>query len=98
MKKSKICLTSPIITVSSSLLMMHYNTLVVTMGLPFSLHKDSVLNQASAKEVAGLIKQIREEGIKAVFVENIADSRLIEQIANETGANIGGKLYSDTFW
>ncbi|MEL0322531.1 MAG: zinc ABC transporter substrate-binding protein, partial [Gammaproteobacteria bacterium] len=30
-----------------------------------------------------------------VFVENIADSRLIEQIANETGAKIGGKLYSD---
>ena len=55
----------------------------------------STESEASAKEVAGLIKQIREEGIKAVFVENIADSRLIEQIANETGANIGGKLYSD---
>ena len=55
----------------------------------------STESEASAKEVAGLIKQIREEGIKAVFVENIADSRLIEQIANETGASIGGKLYSD---
>ena len=55
----------------------------------------STESEASAKEVAGLIKQIRKEGIKAVFVENIADSRLIEQIANETGANIGGKLYSD---
>ena len=55
----------------------------------------STESEASAKEVAGLIKQIRKEGIKAVFVENIADSRLIEQIANETGAKIGGKLYSD---
>ena len=55
----------------------------------------STESEASAKEVAGLIKQIREKGIKAVFVENIADSRLIEQIANETGAKIGGKLYSD---
>ena len=55
----------------------------------------STESEASAREVAGLIKQIRKEGIKAVFVENIADSRLIEQIANETGANIGGKLYSD---
>ena len=55
----------------------------------------STESEASAKEVAGLIKQIRKEGIKAVFVENIADSRLIEQIANETGSSIGGKLYSD---
>ena len=55
----------------------------------------STESEASAKQVAGLIKQIRKEGIKAVFVENIADSRLIEQIANETGAKIGGKLYSD---
>ena len=55
----------------------------------------STESEASAKEVAGLITQIRKKGIKAVFVENIADSRLIEQIANETGAKIGGKLYSD---
>ena len=55
----------------------------------------STESEASAKQVAGLIKQIRKKGIKAVFVENIADSRLIEQIANETGANIGGKLYAD---
>ena len=55
----------------------------------------STESEASAKQVAGLIKQIRKKRIKAVFVENIADSRLIEQIANETGAKIGGKLYAD---
>lgn len=50
---------------------------------------------ASAKGVARLITQIRREKIKAVFVENISDPRLIEQIARETGVKIGGKLYSD---
>jgi zinc/manganese transport system substrate-binding protein len=55
----------------------------------------STEEQPSAKGVARLIAQIRRERIKAVFVENISDPRLIEQIARETGVKIGGKLYSD---
>ncbi|MEM0946183.1 MAG: zinc ABC transporter substrate-binding protein [Pseudomonadota bacterium] len=51
--------------------------------------------EASAADVAEMITQIREEGISAVFVETITDNRLLEQIANETGAVIGGTLYSD---
>jgi zinc/manganese transport system substrate-binding protein len=51
--------------------------------------------EASAKDVARLIQQIRREKVTAVFVENISDQRLIEQIARETGAKIGGTLYSD---
>lgn len=53
----------------------------------------STESEASAKDVARLIRQIRDEDIKAVFVENVADARLLEQIAAETGARIGGKLY-----
>ena len=64
----------------------------LTFKAPQGLSTDS---EASAKEVAALIRQIRKESITAVFVENISDSRLIEQIASETGATIGGKLYSD---
>lgn len=55
----------------------------------------STESEASAKDVAALIDQIRKEGVRAVFVENISDTRLIEQIARETGAKIGGTLYSD---
>ena len=55
----------------------------------------STESEASAADVAKLIRQIRAENIKAVFVENVADSRLLEQISNETGAVIGGALYSD---
>ena len=47
----------------------------------------------SAKDVAGLIDQIRANDIKAVFLENVTDSRLLERIAEETGAVIGGTLY-----
>ncbi len=53
----------------------------------------STESEASAQHVSRLIDQMREEGISAVFVENITDSRLLEQIADETGATIGGTLY-----
>ncbi|MBJ3775590.1 metal ABC transporter substrate-binding protein [Acuticoccus mangrovi] len=49
----------------------------------------------SARDVAALIRQIRDEGIGAVFLENISDARLIRQIASETDARIGGRLFSD---
>ena len=55
----------------------------------------STESEASAKDVARLIQQIRERDIRAVFIENIGDSRLLEQIADETGAVIGGTLYPD---
>ncbi|MFL5180708.1 MAG: metal ABC transporter substrate-binding protein [Microvirga sp.] len=51
--------------------------------------------EASAKDVARIIQQIRREKIPAVFLENISDQRLVERIAKESGARIGGKLYSD---
>ncbi len=51
--------------------------------------------QPSARDVARLIQQIKKEGVKAIFVENISNPRIIEQIAKETGAKIGGTLYSD---
>ena len=53
----------------------------------------STESEASAKDVARLIQQIRERGVRAVFIENIGDARLLEQIADETGAEIGGTLY-----
>lgn len=51
--------------------------------------------EASAADVAALITQIKDQSIGAVFVENISDPRLLEQIAAETGAKAGGTLYSD---
>lgn len=55
----------------------------------------STHDEPSAAEVAALIRLLRSEGVRAVFVENIRDPRLIEQIAEEAGATVGGTLYSD---
>ena len=51
--------------------------------------------EPSAKQVAAIIRQIKREGVKAVFAENIKDDRMVQRIAQETGANVQGKLYSD---
>jgi len=55
----------------------------------------STESEASAKDVAKIIRQIKAGKIPAVFIENITDHRLLDQIARETGAKIGGTLYTD---
>ena len=55
----------------------------------------STESEASAADVAALIRQIREDKASAIFVENISNPRLVEQIASETGLKVGGSLYSD---
>jgi len=55
----------------------------------------STESEASAADVAGLIREVRDQNASAVFAENIADSRLVEQIASEAGLELGGTLYSD---
>ena len=52
--------------------------------------------EASAQNVAKLINFINEHNIKAVFVENLANPKLIEQIANETKRSLQGTLYADS--
>ena len=56
----------------------------------------STESEPSAGEVAALIRQMRDERIHALFVENITDPRLVGQLAREAGAVIGGRLYSDS--
>ena len=55
----------------------------------------STETEPSARDIAGIIGQIKAEKIPAVFLENITDERLIRRIAAETGAKVGGTLYSD---
>jgi len=51
--------------------------------------------EPSAQGIARLIRQIRAEKIPAAFLENVTDPRLVERIRNESGARLGGTLYSD---
>ncbi|MEA2975402.1 MAG: zinc/manganese transport system substrate-binding protein [Alphaproteobacteria bacterium] len=55
----------------------------------------STETEASAKDVAKIINQIKKQKIPAVFMENITDPRLMQQVAKESGAKIGGTLFSD---
>jgi zinc/manganese transport system substrate-binding protein len=56
----------------------------------------STETEPSARDIATIITQIKKEKIPAVFLENVSDPRLMGQIASETGAAIGGTLYSDS--
>ena len=51
---------------------------------------------ASARDIAKIIAQVKAEHIPAVFLERISDPRLMRRISAETGAKIGGTLYSDS--
>jgi zinc/manganese transport system substrate-binding protein len=55
----------------------------------------STETEASARDVAKIIRQIKEQKIPAVFLENVTDPRLVQRIAAESGAKIGSTLYSD---
>jgi zinc/manganese transport system substrate-binding protein len=55
----------------------------------------STETEPSAKDVAKIIRQITAQRVPAVFLENISDDRLMQQIARESGAKVGDKLYSD---
>lgn len=51
--------------------------------------------QPSAKDLARIIRQIRDDGIPAIFLETMIDPRLARRLSTESGAKIGGTLYSD---
>ncbi|MEP9376890.1 metal ABC transporter substrate-binding protein [Aquabacter sp. CN5-332] len=55
----------------------------------------STETEASAKDVGRIIRQIKAQKVPAVFLENVTNPRLVDRIAKESGAKVGGTLYSD---
>lgn len=53
-------------------------------------------SEPSARDIAMTVTQIRNAKIPAIFLENLSDERLIRRIAAESGARVGGTLYSDS--
>lgn len=51
--------------------------------------------EPSAKAIAALVRQIKREKVHAVFIENMTSPRMAEVLAQETGATLGGTVYSD---
>jgi zinc/manganese transport system substrate-binding protein len=64
----------------------------VTFHAPTGISTDE---EPSARDVAALIRLIRREGIKAIFIENMSNPRLVEQIARDAGGVVGPRLYVD---
>ena len=64
----------------------------VTFIAPRGWSTDS---EASAASLAAVIRQVRSQQARALFLENTTDARTIERIARETGVGIGATLYSD---
>jgi zinc/manganese transport system substrate-binding protein len=65
-------------------------------GLTFTAPQGiSTGKDPNAADIARIVRQIKARKIPAVFLENVSDKRLAERIAAESGAKMGGKLYSD---
>ncbi len=67
----------------------HYQ---ITFLAPQGMASDA---QPSAKQVARLIRQIQREKIRAIFLENMSDPKLLTQLSKDAGVNPGAALYSD---
>ena len=61
----------------------------------FAIEGVSTETEPSARDVAVIITEVKADKVPAVFLENMSDPRLIRQIASETGAKVGGTLFSD---
>lgn len=65
-------------------------------GVAFSAPQGvSTEDEPSAAEVARLIRQIREQHITAIFLENMTNPAMIRRVATEAGVQLGGRIYSD---
>jgi zinc/manganese transport system substrate-binding protein len=51
--------------------------------------------EPSAAEVARLIRQIRDQRITALFMENMANPATLRRVAAEAGVAVGGRLFAD---
>jgi zinc/manganese transport system substrate-binding protein len=61
----------------------------------FSLQGWTTEREPSAADLARLIREIKHDKVRALFVENMSDPRLLQRVSEETGVRIGGELYSD---
>lgn len=52
-------------------------------------------SETSAAALARLIRRVRAQRATALFAENISDRRLLQRLSEETGATLGGVLFSD---
>ncbi len=64
----------------------------VTFKAPVGVSTEA---EPSAKGMKDLIVQLKQEGVKAVFLENMASEKVIKQLAEEAKVSVGAPLYAD---
>lgn len=64
----------------------------VRFSAPAGYSTDS---EPTARDVANLIRQVRAQKIKALFIENMTNPAMVAEIARDSGASVGPRLYSD---
>ncbi len=52
-------------------------------------------SEPSARDMANLIRQVRAQKIRALFIENMTNPVLVDEVARDAGATVGPRLYSD---
>jgi manganese transport system substrate-binding protein len=52
--------------------------------------------EGTPKQIASVVNFVRERGVPAVFCESTVSPKAQQQVANESGAKFGGKLYVDS--
>jgi manganese/zinc/iron transport system substrate-binding protein len=55
----------------------------------------STVSEAALADMARIIDLVKQRGVKAIFVETSVAKSTIERISKDTGAKIGGELFSD---
>ena len=55
----------------------------------------STASEPSAADVVRIVNEIKKNKVTAIFAENTSDPRVLERVAKDTGAKIGGTLYAD---
>ncbi len=55
----------------------------------------STVSEAALADMARIVDLVKSRGVKAVFVESSVSHATVERISKDTGAKIGGELFSD---
>ena len=55
----------------------------------------STSSEPSAADVVRIVNEIKKNKVTAIFAENISDPRILERVARDSGAVVGGTLYAD---
>jgi zinc/manganese transport system substrate-binding protein len=73
-----------------------YHYFAAAYGVQFEAPRGYTTDsEPSARDMAQLIRQVRAQKIKALFIENMTNPVLVAEIAQDAGATVGPRLYSD---